>query len=127
MDGDLGTIMQSVLSDPEQMAKIGQLAQSLMGGSGGEESSSPQEPEGTAAPTPAAVPSPPAGDGRILSVLTKALTDRGTTRSTALLTAMRPYMRPEKQEKLDRAMQIAKMARIAGSVMGELGGRRNGL
>ena len=51
----------------------------------------------------------------------------GKSRSTALLMAMRPYMKPEKQEKLDRAMQIARMANIAGLVMNQYGGGGHGV
>ena len=116
MDGDMGAMIQSVLSDPEQMARITQLAQGLMG---------TQEEPGKAAPIQAAPPTGstlPEGD-RLLALLTKAMSGgAGKTRSTELLKAMRPYMKPEKQEKLDRAMKIARMARVAGVVMGELGG-----
>ena len=113
MDGDMGSMLQSVLSDPEQMAKIAELAQGLMG----------SQEKGDEAPAA----SPPAGGtqsgDRLMSLLTKAMSDgAGKSRSTELLRAMRPYMKPEKQEKLDRAMRIAKMARVAGLVMGEFGG-----
>lgn len=125
MDGDLGAMLQSVLSDPEQMAKIGQMAQSLMGNGGESPPPEPSEPSPAPSPPPS---QPPVGEGRVLAALTKALSGGGgSSRSTALLTAMRPYLRPEKQAKLDRAMEIAKMARIAGMVMGQLGGDRNGL
>lgn len=132
MDGDLGSLMQSVLSDPEQMAKITQLAQGLMGQSGGESAKNGDAaaPEGETPgaepsnPTPSGIPS----EGRILSALTKALAAGKTgSRSTALLTAMRPYLRPEKQGKLDRALEVARMVHIAGLVMGELGGGRHGV
>lgn len=115
MDGDLGAMLSSVLSDPEQMAKLGRAAQSLMSAGSGVE-------------TPPAAARPPAeaaeaGDGGVLSALGRMFAPgAGTNRSTALLVAMRPYMRPEKQEKLDRAMKIAQMARIAGAVIREYGG-----
>lgn len=115
MDGDLGSLLQSVLSDPEQMAKISRMAQGLM-------DAVPAGESGPEAP-PSAAPEPPRGEAGILSALGRAFAPREEkNRSTALLLAMRPYMRPEKQEKLDRAMKIAKMARIAGAVMGEYGG-----
>ena len=118
MDGDIGDILQSVLSDPGQMEKIGRLAQGLMGGGG-------EGPTAEPPPSPSPVPQVPTGGGedKLLEALGKAFSGSfGQTRSTALLTAMRPYMRPEKQEKLDRALKIARMARAAGVVMGELGG-----
>ena len=109
----MGAMLQSVLSDPEQMAKIAQLAQGLMGS---QEKTAPDAPPSTSAG------GSPGGD-RLLALLTKAMSDgAGKSRSTELLRAMRPYMKPEKQEKLDRAMRIAGMARVAGLVMGEFGG-----
>lgn len=117
MDGEIGDLLQSVLSDPEQMGKIASMAQSLMGGA----SDAPQE-------APAVPAAKPKNEAKLLSALTGMLGGRGEqTRSTALLAAMRPYMKPEKQEKLDRAMQAAKLARIAGTVMKELGGGEHGL
>ena len=129
MDGELGARLEAILSDPQQMEKITQMAMGLMG------SAAPAGDSGEGSGTQAA-PAPPApgggvldslGDTRLLSALGKAFSG-GTekNRSTALLVAMRPYMRPEKQEKLDRAMQIARMVHIAGAVMREYGGA-NGL
>ena len=117
MDGDIGEILQSVLSDPEQMGKLASMAQSIMGGA--EPASSPAE---------SAVQGTVPHDAKLLSVLTGLMGGRGKeTRSAALLNAMRPYMRPEKQEKLDRAMQVSRMVHVAGTVMKELGGGGNGL
>ena len=114
MDGDIGDLLQSVLQDPEQMSRIAAAAQSLMGG----------EPAASA-PNPVSVPPP---EAKLLSAITGMAGQKGEqSRSAALLNAMRPYMRPEKQEKLDRAMQIARMVRVAGTVMREWGGYRDGV
>ncbi len=122
MDGDLGAKLQEVLSDPAQMEKLKAAAESIFGG--------PQPSGGTEAPTEKAPPVPER-DARFLAAIGKAFAagDAGEnrSRSTALLMAMRPYMRPEKQEKLDRALQIARMANIAGAVMKEYGGGGHGV
>lgn len=113
MDGDLGSMLQSVLSDPAQMAKLTEMAQGLMGGS-----PTPTQQQDT----PEAKPFSDAEAG-LLSALGKTLgADAGSSRSTALLMAMRPYMKAEKQEKLDRAVKLTRMVRIAQSVLRELGG-----
>lgn len=125
MDGDIGTLMQSVLSDPEQMAKITQLAQGLMGQSNADQSDHVEE----RTETPSREPERGGlTDGKLLSALTKAMAaGKQGGRSSALLTAMRPYLRPEKQGKLDRAFELARMVHIAGAIMGEMGGRRDGI
>ena len=112
MDGELGDKLQQILSDPGQMEKLSRMAQELFGGA------APAQ-EAQAAPAAGSGPEP---DAKLLAALGKAFSgggDRG--RSTALLAAMRPYMKPEKQEKLDRAMQIARMVHIAGAVAKEYG------
>ena len=117
MDGDLGSLLSSVMSDPEQMAKLSAMAQSLLGGT---DAGAPSpEP-----PAPAVQPAPVSSglDGGLTAALGKALGSLsgrgGSSRSAALLGAMRPYMRPEKQEKLDRALQIARMVHVASAVLG---------
>lgn len=115
MDGDLAANLQAVLSDPEQMEKLSEMAKSLFAQSpgGGEQRQDPPARKDPSLGQP---------DERFLSVIGKAFARGGEkSRSTALLLAMRPYMRPEKQEKLDRAMRIARMANIAGAVMRQYG------
>ncbi len=126
MDGDIGTLIQSVLSDPEQMAKITQMAQGLMGAQSGEGLPPGENEASAAAPeTGGAAPAFSQGETKLFSALGKAFASGSggkKSRSTELLMAMRPYMKPEKQEKLDRAMKIAQMVHIAGAVMQEYGG-----
>ena len=120
MDGDLNAMLQSVLSDPEQMGKITELAKGLFGQQQQDGQSEEEAPPGEPA---ASLPTAGAADTRFISALGKAFSGGGErSRSTALLVAMRPYMKPEKQQKLDRAMQIARMVNIAGTVMKEYGG-----
>ena len=40
----------------------------------------------------------------------------------ALVNSMKPYVRPERREALDRAVKIARMARLARLAVTELGG-----
>ena len=123
MDGDIGQMIQSVLSDPQQMEKLTAMAQSLMGGE--TRPAAAPEPEPSTVSVSAAAPF---SEAKLLSAISGMMGQKGEqSRSAALLSAMRPYMRPEKQEKLDRAMQIARMVRIAGTVMREWGGDRHGV
>ncbi len=111
MDGELGERLQAVLSDPAQMEKLSQMARDLFG----------QPDAGQTEPAAEKAADAPQPDAKFLSAIGKAFAGGERSRSTALLLAMRPYMRPEKQEKLDRAMQVARMAHIAGAVMRQYG------
>ena len=44
-------------------------------------------------------------------------------RSAALLNALRPFLREERQARLDRALQIARTAKLVRAVMDVLGGK----
>ncbi|MCD8321621.1 MAG: hypothetical protein LUC89_01880 [Oscillospiraceae bacterium] len=126
MDGDLSDRISAVLSDPEQMGKIAQMAKNLMGGAGESESvpneDSASAPEGNGLAMSG-------GDAKLLAALGRMFSSgqEKNSKSAALLMAMRPYMRPEKQEKLDRAVKIAQMVHIAGAVMREYGGSGDGI
>ena len=119
--------LNQLLSDPDSMAQIMRLAQSLSGDS--------QEGGGTTGqrePPPQAPPQhhhqeppPQNGGGDLLSSLTggvdpKLLMRRllpliqelgGQQDSNArnLLYALRPYLKPERQEKVERALQLARL------------------
>lgn len=101
--------INSVLSDPAQLEKLTGLAQRLMGGT--------DEP-------PADMP-----DMGLLAKLAAGL--RGAEsepgRERALLAAMRPYLSEGRREKMDRAVKLAKMAKLAQRVLGEMGGGHDAL
>ena len=44
-------------------------------------------------------------------------------RNTALLRSLRPFLREERQARLDRAMQIARMTKLIRAALGALGGK----
>ena len=84
--------LNSILSNPDAMSQIMQLAQSLSGPGPGQEappSPPPPPPQQTAAP-------PPMGGQR-------------DSNARALLYALRPYLKEEKQSKVERALQLARL------------------
>ncbi len=106
--------LNSILSNPDAMSQIMQLAQSLGGGG-------PQQSE---SPPPPAPPPPSGGGGDLLSSLAGGLDPKlisrflpliqelgGQRDSNArnLLYALRPYLRAERQEKVERALQLARL------------------
>ena len=120
---DFDDKLNSILNDPGSMAQIMQLAQSLSGGSQSPSSgTSATFAPPTAPPPPNPAPAQPTGsffpDGfdaqtiqRFLPLL-KEMQSQESSNASQLLLALRPYLREEKQEKVGRAIQIAKLIRM---------------
>lgn len=100
--------LNSVLGDPAQMEKIADLAKKLMGGDGGTETAAPR----------------PQSDLELDPGLIKRigrLMNGGGDDKQRLLQAMEPYLSEKRRVKMDKALKIARLARIV-RVMGEEGG-----
>ena len=106
--------LNNILSNPEAMSQIMQLAQSL----GGPAASPPAQ-------QPAQAPPPPSGgggdllsslagglDAGLLTRLLPLIQELGGQRESNarnLLYALRPYLRSDRQEKVERALQLARL------------------
>ena len=138
--------LNSILSNPDAMAQIMQLAQSLSGDSQG--TASPQPPPASAPPQqPASAPPvqpfsrppapPPQGGADLLSSLTggmdptllmklmplvQELESQNDSNARQLLYALRPYLKPERQEKVERALQLARLFHLGKKFLSEWGG-----
>lgn len=126
--------LNSILSNPDAMSQIMQLAQSL-GGGGQPAASSPPQPNAPGpqqtsswgSPPPQAPPPPPMGGGgdllssllggggldpgllsRLLPLI-QELGDQRESNARNLLYALRPYLRSDRQEKVERALQLARL------------------
>ena len=110
--------LNSILSNPDAMSQIMQLAQSLSGGQ--EQPSAPPSPPPP--PTPAPRQSAPAQDmlsslaggldPKLLTRLLPIIQELGSQQDSnarALLYALRPYLKEERQEKVERALQLARL------------------
>lgn len=101
---DLEQKIQSVLSDPAQMAQVLEMAKSL-GITLPEASAPPAEPpEAAAQPEPPKPDAPPPMGGL-------------AQRQEALLRALEPFLRPARREKIERALQIARLTNLAGGAL----------
>ena len=113
--------LNELLSNPDSMAQIMRLAQSLSGSSG---SDGDQETAHQSTPSRHQEPPGGIGGGDLLSSLTGGLDPKllmrllpliqelgGQQDSNArnLLYALRPYLKPERQEKVERALQLARL------------------
>lgn len=136
--------LEGILGNPQAMAQIMSLAQSLnLGGASqpktGETQGGDAPPEGTA-PPPAQPPQlsdtsspetgqPPSGLGGLLGGLNSLdpkmlsaaagligqFNSQDDDQRVALLTALRPFVKEQRYAKLDKAIQIAKLSRLIRS------------
>lgn len=114
MDG-LEEALGAMLSDPEAMARLKQLA-SVLGGSMGMGGAA------EAASRPAVGnPGLPPVDSGLTELLGKVLRAYSApSEAMQLVGSLKPWLRPQRAEKLEKAMRIAHFARAARAVLPEL-------
>lgn len=126
--------LNSLLSNPDAMAQIMQMAQSLSGG-GQEQAAPPSPPQPQQQPQQTAPsfswggqgqqtgPQPPQGadllssltggmDPKLMLKLLPLIQELGgqqDSNARQLLYALRPYLKPERQDKIERALQLARL------------------
>lgn len=109
--------LNGLLSDPEQMGRLAQLAKTIMGGGGADDAPPAQD---------ASAPDIDPGMLSRIGGLMKGLNGERDDKK-ALLEAMKPYLAEKRRQKMDRALKIAKMAKLANMALKEYGGDGNGL
>ena len=104
---DINEKLNTLLSDPDSMARIMQLA---------------------AAPPPPAAPAPPAPmssiDPQLIAKFLPLIQEfsRDNSQTTQLLYALRPFLKDGKQEKVERAAKLARLICIGKRFLTEGGG-----
>ena len=126
--------LQNILSDPNSMAQIMSMAQSL-GLSPQNEQRPPSQPAEENFELLQAAMGQQSDGGKMpdlqflqsmMGVMQQA--QRSDGKQEALLCALKPFLRPERREGIDRAMQLAKLSQLAGialkngGLMGSKGG-----
>ena len=130
--------LNSILANPDAMSQIMQLAQSLSGDSQG-----PAVPHPLPTPAPPQQPplqppaQPPQWGADLLSSLAggmdptllmklmpliQELGSQSDSNARQLLYALRPYLKPERQEKVERALQLARLFHLGKKFLSEWGG-----
>lgn len=121
--------LNSILGNPEAMAQVMNLAQSLnLGGGGGEQEGAPPPPD-QGAPSPGG-----GGLGDLLGQLDPKLIERllplagelaggggGSDERMALLYALRPFLKPERRDKVERAVRTARLIHVGKKLLSSLG------
>ncbi len=107
--------VSAMLQDPEQLQKIFALAQSLGFSPPAAQEAPPPPPEPAAAPPAPAMQPPDEKQQALGELLQKA--GKLDRRQENLLNALKPFLKPERREKIDRAMQAARISRLAGAAL----------
>lgn len=114
---DLESTISQILGNPESMAQIMSLAKSLgvtpPPGEEAPQESSPQEEPAQESPV---------SDGS-LQMMMELMQQFGSTdqREAKLLNALKPYFSQDRQQRIDRALRIAKLSKIAGATLRSFG------
>ncbi|MDR3311348.1 MAG: hypothetical protein LBS90_08400 [Oscillospiraceae bacterium] len=118
--------LNKILSSPEDMAKIAELAKSFSVPQDGAEPAA--EPESRSEPAAeAGLFGAAAGiDPKLFSAAMTLLGEyNGASDKQTLINALSPYLGEEKRGKLGRAAELAKLARVARRAMREFGNQVN--
>lgn len=115
---DFEDMINSVLGDPAQMEKIAGIAKSLMGAEGADASASCSSAGAGSLPPSGGFGLDSAMLGRLSSLMNSA--PQNGNDKKALLEAMKPYLSEKRRQKMDKALRIARLAKIAGIAMGEM-------
>lgn len=112
--GDFENKLESILNNPNAMSQIMALAQSL-----GTSDQEPAEPVSTA---PASAPNPNSAfplDPDLLNNVALLFNqyNQNDDQRIALLNALRPFVKEHRYAKLDKAIQIAKLSRLARTAL----------
>lgn len=108
---DLTGRLQSLLTDPESMQNLAELAAMLGGG----------DPADGDAAAPDSAAAPPPVDLTKLMAVGQAMGAMKDDENTALLLALRPHLSPQRQARVTRAVQLLRLLRVAAVL------RENGL
>lgn len=115
---ELDEKLNALLSDPNSMAQVMQLAQQLSGTFGGASQPASASPP----PPPPQQPPQPSFDTSFLGGLDPKLIGRflpliqeytqSNSNTTQLLYALRPFLKAEKQDKIERAAKLARLIHL---------------
>ena len=113
--GELEDRINSVLNDPKQMEQVLGMARSLVGGE--------SQAEGGLSGLMGSLAGGEGPEAGLMGRLGDLLREEGGDRDRrALLEAMKPWLSEKRRGKLDRAMRLSRMARLALTALGEAGG-----
>ena len=123
---ELEGMINGILSNPDEMKKIMNIASSIMGGTAPEK---PPEAEEADRQTPdlsgvrSGLSKLPGGIASAAKKLFSGASAAGNSSDkTALLEAMRPWLSEKRKNKLETAMRVARVMKVAGAAFFKNGG-----
>ncbi len=115
----------NILSNPDELAKITNMARSLMDGGSFLSNSDSENGENSLSPMLKNMMSNMGSMGDISSLLGGEISESKPNK-TAILEAICPYLEKSRGDKLAKAIRLAKMAKVAKIFMKESGGGDSG-
>lgn len=115
---DLQEMLRDITANPQAMQQLMSLAQSL-GGGGPKPLQSPGSPPSPQPPAPA----PQQNPMQLMQNLIQMSNQTGNLnpQQMALIQAIKPFLTPDRAEKLERAIQVANISRMASSSFRQMG------
>ena len=122
--------LNAILSDPEAMGQVMNLAQSLNLGGSGNTDPPPEDPAADTPETPPPESMPDLGSllGQIdpemiqrFLPLIRELTGSQNNERMQLLYALRPFLRPERRDKVEQAARAARLIHVGKKLLGTMG------
>jgi len=121
--GDFENKLNELLKSPESLEQIMNLARSL---SGPEAEKDGKEEKQDAKKESSSSDSGLGFDPQIMGMLGAALKEYSSaSENDALISAIKPYLKKDRREKVEKALQIAKLAKVAKNVIPDIGGPNN--
>ena len=122
---ELDEKLNTLLSDPNSMAQIMQMAQQLSVTVGGGTDNAPpaQQPPPPPAAPPAALPPLGGLDPQVLARFLPLLQEysRSNSQTMQLLYALRPFLKESKQDKVERAARLARLIHLGKKFLTDWG------
>ena len=122
---DINEKLNTLLSDPNSMAQIMQMAQQLSVTMGGGTDNAPpaQQPPPPPAAPPAALPPLGGLDPQVLARFLPLLQEysRSNSQTMQLLYALRPFLKESKQDKVERAARLARLIHLGKKFLTDWG------
>lgn len=121
--GDFENKLNDLLKSPESLEQIMNLARSLSGA----EAENTEKEVKQESPKSQSNADPATGfDPKLMGMLGSALKEFGVpSDNAALISAIKPYLKQDRRDKVEKAIQIAKLAKIAKNVIPDIGGPNN--